>query len=339
MKHLNIHLNSFGTKLRVKDGLFEIQYFKGKQYLKTEQFSPFSVQRIHLNRGTALSVDAIQLAIDRDVEILFQNRRGQPIGRVLTPTPNSTSLIPKAQVHASLDGSGLEAAKAWLQQKIYAQIVFIKNSKLAKKSKHTKASKDFLTFATKQVAKLEALKIKDTPKNQATIRGVEGSVNRMYFSIISAMLPSTYSFTARSRRPAKDPFNAFLNYGYGILYQRVERTILQVGLSPYIGFLHRDGFQFKSLVFDFIEPYRVLVDKTIFQLFVTNKIKSKHYQLDEETGGVVIELEGKKLLADTFSEMYQQRRQAYKKKQHTLEQIMLLEAQQFATSLKTKYYK
>ena len=339
MKHLNLHLASFGTKLRVKDGLFQIQYFKGKQYLKTEQFSPFTVQRIHLNRGTALSVDAIQLAIERDVEILFQDRRGQTIGRVLTPTPNSTSLIPKAQVQASLDGSGLEAAKNWLQQKIYAQIAFIKKSKLANKPKHAKATKQFVAFATKQVAKLEQLKIKDTPKNQATIRGVEGSVNKMYFSILSAMLPTAYTFDRRSRRPAKDPFNAFINYGYGILYQRVERAILQVGLSPYIGFLHRDGFQFKSLVFDFIEPYRVIVDKAMFQLFVTNKVQATHYRRAADTAGILLEQEGKQLLTDAFSDMYQQQRQSYKKKQHTMEQIMLLEAQEFATTLKKKYYK
>jgi len=36
--------------------------------------------------------------------------------------------------------------------------------------------------------------------------------------------------------PAKDEFNAMLNYGYGMLYGMIERSVVVAGLDPYIGF-------------------------------------------------------------------------------------------------------
>jgi len=38
------------------------------------------------------------------------------------------------------------------------------------------------------------------------------------FETLGKLIPEKYAFEARSRNPAKDPFNCMLNYSYGILY-------------------------------------------------------------------------------------------------------------------------
>jgi CRISPR-associated protein Cas1 len=41
-----------------------------------------------------------------------------------------------------------------------------------------------------------------------------------------------------------------LNYSYGVLYSLVEKACILAGLDPFVGFLHTDNYNKKSLVFD-----------------------------------------------------------------------------------------
>ncbi|MCB9292366.1 MAG: CRISPR-associated endonuclease Cas1 [Lewinellaceae bacterium] len=100
-------------------------------------------------------------------------------------------------------------------------------------------------------------KLAASPPSAATFRGIEGSAGRIFYLLAGQSLPERYRFARRSLRPAQDSFNSFLNYAYAVLYGRVEEALLRAGLSPYLGLMHRDGYRFKSLVYDFIEPFRV----------------------------------------------------------------------------------
>ena len=79
------------------------------------------------------------------------------------------------------------------------------------------------------------------------IMGLESTAGRAYFRCLYKILPEKYQFTGRSRRPAKDPFNAVLNDCYGILYSLVEKACILSGLDPYVGFLHTDNYNKKSM--------------------------------------------------------------------------------------------
>ncbi|MEM6321250.1 MAG: CRISPR-associated endonuclease Cas1 [Bacteroidota bacterium] len=336
MKFIHLYIDSIGANLRVKDQIFEVEIYKGKQLQKVEAYAAPQVKSIRLKRGTTLSIESIHLATKFEVDLLMEDQFGHPLARVVSPKPNSTTRILKAQVLASLDPTGLEYVKHWLTQKFREQQQF-----LAQSGKHYKSSlqeqiQSFVVLSNLKIERLAQLKNKDVRLLQQQIRGVEGELSKQYFQLLSAMLPKAYRFDQRNRRPAVDPFNAFLNYGYGILYNRVESSLFRAGLSPYIGFLHRDGYQFKSLVFDFIEPYRIAVDRAIFQLFSRKKIKKRCFGL--ENNGLQIKKDGKKLIADAFTEHFEHQKISYQGKQQTRQQIMRLEAQQLAGELKQKYF-
>ncbi len=75
----------------------------------------------------------------------------------------------------------------------------------------------------------------------STLRGgLEGTAGRVYFNTLSSLLVERYRFHGRSFRPAGDPFNAFLNYAYGVLYSRVEKVLIIAGLRSICGF-HASG--------------------------------------------------------------------------------------------------
>ena len=145
------------------------------------------------------------------------------------------------------------------------------------------------------------------------------------------MLNDRYKFEGRSFRPAKDSFNAFLNYAYGVLYSRVEKVLIIAGIDPYIGFMHRDDYNTKSMVFDFIEPYRIYADEVVFKLFSAKKVNDVHTDLI--TNGVTLNASGKNLLMEALIKFLDEAKIRYKGRNQSRINAMQMEAHQFANSL------
>jgi CRISP-associated protein Cas1 len=109
----------------------------------------------------------------------------------------------------------------------------------------------------------------------------EGYIADKYF----ACLRKLHVFPGRKPQE-RDKFNSALNYGYGILYNEVERACLYVGLDPYIGLYHTERYGKPSLVLDLVEEFRVpIIDSTIFPLFL-NKQMEKAENFDPIQPGV-----------------------------------------------------
>ena len=126
------------------------------------------------------------------------------------------------------------------------------------------------------------------------ILGLEGSAGRIYFNTLNNLIPENFKFEGRSRQPAKDPFNCMLNYAYGVLYSLVEKACIIAGLEPYSGFIHTDNYGKKSLVFDLIENYRIIAEKTVFYTFSKRIVKNSYF--DTIRGGITLNKAGKEVL-------------------------------------------
>jgi CRISPR-associated protein Cas1 len=59
---------------------------------------------------------------------------------------------------------------------------------------------------------------------------------------------------------AYDSTNNTFNLSYEILAWKVHRALIKAKLEPYLGFLHSNQMGKLSLVCDFQEPYRYLID-------------------------------------------------------------------------------
>jgi CRISPR-associated protein Cas1 len=90
------------------------------------------------------------------------------------------------------------------------------------------------------------------------------------------------SFTKREHQKASDVVNCLLNYGYGILYQRVWQALLKEGLNPQVSFLHAFQNNKPTLVYDLVEEYRqAFVDRAVFSLLTKGK-KGADFGFDKE---------------------------------------------------------
>ncbi|OHB91174.1 MAG: CRISPR-associated endonuclease Cas1, partial [Planctomycetes bacterium RIFCSPHIGHO2_12_42_15] len=134
---------------------------------------------------------------------------------------------------------------------------------------------------------------------RGSIMGIEGSGGRIYFEAVSFIMPDRYKFEGRSRNPAKDEFNTLLNYTYGILYSKVEKACIIAGLDPYVGIIHTDHYNKKSMVFDIIENYRIWADETVIKLFAGREVKQEHF--DKLENGFTLNKEGKAMLVSAFN--------------------------------------
>lgn len=309
--------------------MFEIKYYEDDEEIK-KKVAAHKVSSIVMDRGTSLSWSAIKKALTHNIDIVFTEGDGAPLGRVWHSKLGSTTRIRKRQLQASMNDEAVHWIKKWVSEKMQNQADLLKDLK-----RHRKAKADRIQAVMEKLdelrGKTENLKGDHISDIDGTIRGLEGTAGRVYFKLLSALLVKQYQFEGRSSRPAEDPFNAFLNYGYGILYSKIEHCIMIAGLDPYVGFLHRDDYNQTSFVFDFIEPYRPFVDLTVYRLFSGKKVTQSHYR--EITNGVGLTKEGKKLIVQAFIQRFEDEKIRYRGRNQTRINAIQQDAHTFANKL------
>ncbi|MTI87709.1 MAG: CRISPR-associated endonuclease Cas1 [Balneolaceae bacterium] len=328
---MHLYITTFGSFLHVKDGMFVIKYTEEGETHK-KKIPPKKVSGIVLDRGTSLTYEVVKVALSHNIDIVFAEGDGAPIGRVWHSKLGSTTKIRKRQLEASLSEEAVIWIKQWVSDKLQNQTDFIASLKKHRKKQRNDIDEDIQKIEQQRenILKLQGSRIEDIAD---TLRGHEGTAGRVYFQLLSSLLSKEYQFSGRSYRPAEDAFNAFLNYAYGILYSRIEKCIMIAGLDPYVGFLHRDDYNQTSFVFDFIEPYRPFADLTVFRLFSGKKVNQDHYR--EITNGIGLTKEGKKLIVQHFIQRFDVDKIRYRgRNQHRMNAIQQ-DAHTFANQLIT----
>lgn len=87
------------------------------------------------------------------------------------------------------------------------------------------------------------------------IKNREGLAAKIYFRSI---------FGSDFIRFYDDKINAALNYGYTIIASAIIRNLAVYGLNTYLGIHHNSKINNFNLAYDFLEPYRSVVDKFIY---------------------------------------------------------------------------
>ena len=327
---MELYINTYGTYVHIKDELFEIRVPDDNGQYQKSHFAAHKVSSIILPKGAALSTDAIHLALTNNIDVLVVENDGHPLGRFWHSKLGSTTKIRKRQLEASLNNQAVNYIKQWITKKMVNQAQFLKDLKKNRPKAHHLLDEKIEHIETleKNLTSLEAENIDEVAE---TFRGKEGTAGRLYFEALGQIMPKKYQFTGRSYRPAKDPFNAFLNYAYGILYSRIEKALIIAGLDPFVGFLHRDDYNQKSMVFDFIEPYRIYAERVVFRLFTGKRANDQ--QFDTITNGYSLNKEGKQLVVEALNKFTKEEKIKYKGKNQTRLQILQSEAHQFANEL------
>lgn len=283
-----------GTYLNVKDGLIAISSDKQKSTV-----SPAKVERIILTTDAVITTAVMNLAAENNIDIVILDWNGDPVGRFWHSRFGSITTIRRQQLVLTTNNKGFEYALAWVIDKLKNQVEFVKELAKNRPKLHDHVLEKAFTLENniEKLSDLHKLQSSVDEKRNRII-GFEGSAAKVYFEILSLCIPEKYRFNGRSRQPAKDPFNAFLNYNYGILYSLVEKACIIAGLDPYIGFVHTDRYSKPSLVFDIIENFRIYADEVVFHLFSRKMVADG--MVDIIPQGYTLNKEGKRLLFEEW---------------------------------------
>lgn len=122
--------------------------------------------------------------------------------------------------------------------------------------------------------------LNEVKENDETNR--EGLTAKMYFRSI---------FGSDFIRFYDDKINAALNYGYTIIATAIIRNLAVFGLNTYLGIHHSSKINNFNLAYDFLEPYRCLVDK-----YVYDNVEKLTYPLSFSTRKDLINLLNKEVI-------------------------------------------
>lgn len=258
-----------GAVIGINAGTMTIKYLDDT----VENIPKDTIQGVAIYGKSHMTAHCIQYCLENDIKVSYFSHSGTYYGR-LAPINNVNTARQRLQCELTLDDDFcLDVARRIIYAKINNQLVVAKRY-LKMNGEDTKELLFHMRNARRKV--MEATSI-----NQ--IMGYEGIASRNYFKVISMIIEPQFAFDGRSRRPARDPFNAMLNFGYSILSKEIYGHIENKGMNAYFGFLHKDKERHPCLASDMIEEWRApIVDATVLSLIQGHEVDISMFDTENE---------------------------------------------------------
>lgn len=292
---MDLILNTYGTCLTKDNDTFVVIHQDGKQ-----RIHPDGLKSISISKGAQITSDAAIMAIEHEIEVLFVDKSGNPVGRLWSHRYGSVSTIRKGQLEFTFSKDAVK----WICDTI---IFKLENQQALLLSLNTTDSltENNVKKAVNRIEdyreKISTLDGEVVPDIASSLRGWEGAASRAYFECINFFLPEKYRISGRQQHPAEDITNCLLNYAYGILYGKIEGALIKAGIDPYVGIFHRDDYNRPVLVFDVIERYRVWADYVVLTLSMQEAINEDCYSVRDD-GSFWLEALGKRILIQSLND-------------------------------------
>ena len=238
-------LNDYGSYLGVEKGCFTVKDRHGN----VERYPLFEkeIGEVVLKSGNAVSTGALASLGFWDIDVLVLTRKGRPVAMLKSLDDDSHVKTRIAQYEACRNDKAFRIAKQFVLGRIEGQNRVLR--------KHDLEPHD---PALKRVVE------KAKPMNMKAFRqrltGIEGKCSQDYFQRIFKLFPSGFRPQSRKKFQAYDGLNNIFNLAYEVLSWRVHRALTKAKLEPFLGFLHATKFERPSLVCDFVELYRFLIE-------------------------------------------------------------------------------
>ena len=228
---------------------------------------------IELYGNVQMTTQAMQQCLNRNICVGVYSAGGFYIGKLNPSNETGRCELIKAQVFRSGDHHfRMEFAKKEIRAKVHNQKVVLRRH-LQWGGGDTKEAIRMMDIMEKKIDDAESIN---------EIMGYEGNVARIYFKAMGGIVPEVFRFSVRSRRPAKDPINALLNFSYAVLQNQVEGKISVRGLHPAIGLIHSTHNNKKALSYDLMEEWRpVMADAPILGALYTHEIREEHFTIGD----------------------------------------------------------
>jgi CRISPR-associated endonuclease Cas1 len=128
---------------------------------------------------------------------------------------------------------------------------------------------------------VESVKSDSLESARKKLISIEGKFSELYFSQIFKLFSDKLRPLRRQTFKAYDGLNNIFNLAYEVLSWKVHRALVRAKLEPYLGFLHSIQYGKPSLVCDFMEIHRYLIDD--FLIGYCERLGKKDFTVKTET--------------------------------------------------------
>lgn len=136
------------------------------------------------------------------------------------------------------------------------------------------------------------------------VRGLEGAIAKKIYSQLNNFIENENFHIKKRDRHNPDRINSLLNFGYYLLFSRINATVRAIGLNPYLGFLHSLSDNYESFVCDIEELFRARIVRFIIRL-VNLKIITQEDFVETEKGTYLKKEAVKRFISQFEKEMIQ----------------------------------
>jgi CRISPR-associated protein Cas1 len=261
-----IALDSFGSYLGREKGCFVLRDRLGKR--RSFPLVENKIAEVQFRSGNFVSTGALTTCAFWKIDCLILTQRGNPVGILKSLSDDSHVRTRVCQYEALNSGKGVKIAKEITLAKIEGQNQLLKKYGL----------KWHDSYRYSQAVK--ALDERDLKLIRNKLMSYEGKYSERYFRQILQLFGESFRPERRRTFKAYDGLNNILNLAYRVLFWKIQIALIKAKLEPYLGFLHGMQKGEPSLVCDFQDCYRYLIDDFVVEY--CRNVDSKDFVLKEE---------------------------------------------------------
>jgi len=258
VKTEKIALDRYGAYLGMEKGCFVVRDKGGK--VKRYPLFENEIGEIQLKSGNTVSTGALASCGFWGIDVLILTQKGNPVA-ILKSLDDDSHVKTRICQYEALNSKKMEIAKKFVIGKIEGENQVLKKYGLRRH--------DYSVME-----KINEL------KDRRRLVTYEGHRTKYYFKQVFVLFVDSLRPTRRMTFKAYDGLNNLLNLAYEILKWKVHIAIIKAKLEPYLGFLHSVQWGKPSLVCDFQELYRYLIDDFVIQY--CRKLTTKDFILKTE---------------------------------------------------------
>jgi CRISPR-associated protein Cas1 len=277
----NLYLTEQGSVLRKTGDRLIVQ--KEGEVLLDVQCN--KIDAILIFGNVQFTTQAVHELFEHGIEMAILTRTGRLIGQITSPATKNIELRVSQFKRYDDTAFRLDLSKAIVNSKVINCLTLLKVFSY----NHPNVS------LSGEISGIEVLiKVISASDNVASLRGIEGTAARTYFSGFGKMILGEFSFDGRKKHPSTDPVNALLSFGYTLIFNEISSLLDGLGFDPYLGYFHEVEYGRASLASDIQEEFRAAVDR--FTLFLINNriLNNEDFFLNQKDGSVYLKREAMK---------------------------------------------
>lgn len=259
VKAVKIVLDGYGSFLGMEKGCFIVRDRNGT----VERYPLFEheIGEVQIKTGNMVSSGALSSCGFWGIDVLILTGRGNPVA-MLKSLDDDSHVKTRLCQYEAFKTKRLEIAKKFVLGKVEGQNELLKKYGLRP---HRESLID---------------RIPDI-RDKIRLLNVEGKCSRAYFGQVFGLFEEALRPKKRKKFKAYDGLNNLLNLAYTMLKWKVHIALIKAKLEPYLGFLHSVQYAKPSLVCDFAELYRYLIDDFLVQY--CQRLKKSDFVMKSET--------------------------------------------------------